>query len=84
MWINVTSVVWIMLCLAVLVGSAFAVTPLILVAVLILPVVLGGLNFANGSPSTWACLALSAIPYVLMTAVHSVLVLLYALATLDR
>lgn len=73
-----------MLCLVVLIGSTFAVTPLILVAVLILPVVLGGLNFANGSLSTWACLALSAIPYVLMTAVHSVLVLLYALATLDR
>ncbi|CAN0251919.1 unnamed protein product [Ascophyllum nodosum] len=83
MWINVSSVLWMLLCLAVLVGSAFAVTPFIILAVFLVPLIVGGLNFARGSLSTWACLALSAIPYVLMTAVHSVLVLLYALCTLD-
>ncbi|CAM9734345.1 unnamed protein product [Ectocarpus sp. 12 AP-2014] len=83
MWINVTSVLWMLLCAGTLVGSGFAVSPLIPVMIAIIPPVLAGLNTARGTIATWRYLCVAAVPFVLLTTVNSVLVLLYALATLD-
>ncbi|CAB1114147.1 unnamed protein product [Ectocarpus sp. CCAP 1310/34] len=83
MWINVTSVLWMLLCGGTLVGSGFAVSPLIPVMLVIIPPVLAGLNTARGTIATWRYLCVAAVPFVLLTTVNSVLVFLYALATLD-
>lgn len=84
MWINVSSVVWMVLCLAVLLGSGVAVSAYIPVGVFLIPLILGGLNLAGSSLPVWTSLTVSALPFVLLTAVHSVLVFLFALTTLDR
>ncbi|CAN0526189.1 unnamed protein product, partial [Ectocarpus sp. 12 AP-2014] len=83
MWINVTSVLWMLLCAGTLIGSGFAVSPLLPVMIAIIPPVLAGLNTARGTIATWCYLCVAAVPFVLLTTVNSVLVLLYALATLD-
>lgn len=73
------------ICLAVLIGASVTVSPYIGIAIVAVPVVLGALNSPDGaSPSTWLYHAVSSIPFILVTAVHSVLVFLFALATLDR
>lgn len=84
MWINVSSVIWILFCAGVMAGVTIVMTPWIAVVVLVAPLVVGGLNVAGASASYWAYMAMAAVPFALMTAVHSVLVLLYAVATLDR
>lgn len=84
MWINVSSMVWMLLCATVLIGASMAVSPYLVVAVILTPFVVGGLNSAGGSLASWASLAVSAVPFVLVSAVHSVLVFLFAMATLDR
>lgn len=84
MWINVSSMLWMLLCATVLIGASMAVSPYVVVAVVLTPFVVGGLNSAGGSLASWASFAVSAVPYVLVFAVHSVLVFLFAMATLDR
>lgn len=84
MWINITSVLWMALCLAVLVGSGVAVSPWVPVAVLVVPLVLAVLNSSKGMVVSFCYLTVAAVPFVLLTAVNSVLVFLYAMATLDR
>eukprot|EP00903_Cladosiphon_okamuranus_P012301 g11533.t1 len=80
MWFNLTSVLWMVLCLVALIGSGVAVSPYIPIAVVAIPVVLAGLNSSIGMLFT---LAVAAVPFVLLTTVNSVLVFLYAMATLD-
>lgn len=84
MWINVSSMVWMLLCATVLIGASLAVSPYVVVAVILTPFVVGGLNSAGGSLASWASLAVSSVPFVLVSSVHSVLVFLFAMATLDR
>ncbi|CAM9498935.1 unnamed protein product [Ectocarpus fasciculatus] len=83
MWINVTSVLWMLLCVGTLIGSGFAVSPLIPVMMALIPPVMAGLNSSRGTLATWRYLFVAAVPYVMLTTVNSVLVLLYAVATLD-
>lgn len=86
MWINVTSVLWMALCLVALLGSGVAVSPYIPIVVVVVPIMWAGLNSPMGIEmlGTWCYLAVAAVPFVLLTAVNSVLVFLYAMATLDR
>ena len=84
MWINVTSVLWMVLCLVALIGSGAAISLYIPIAVVVVPVVWAGLNSSMGMLGTWCYLAVAAVPFVLLTAVNSALVFLYAMATLDR
>lgn len=81
-----TSVLWMVLCLVALIGSAMAVSPYIPIAVVVVPVVWAGLNSSMGMHAlgTWCYLVVAAVPFVLLTAVNSVLVFLYSMATLDR
>eukprot|EP00752_Nemacystus_decipiens_P001489 g1463.t1 len=83
MWINVTSVLWMLLCLVALLGSGVAVSPYIPIAVVVVPVVWAGLNSSMGMRGSWCYLAVASVPFVLLTTVNSVLVFLYAMATLD-
>lgn len=73
-----------LLCALTLIGVSVLVTPWVGVGVLLAPFLLGALNVAGGDAAKWACMAMSAIPFVLVTSVHSVLVLLFAVATIDR
>lgn len=71
-------------CAIVLMGVSSVVTPWIAVVVLLAPVIVGGLNVAGFSLIYWAYLAVAAVPFALMTSVHSVLIFLFAVGTLDR
>lgn len=73
-----------LLCLVVLLGSGVAVSPYIPIAVVVVPFVWAGLNSSMGMLGTWCYLAVASVPFVLLTAVNSVLVFLYAMATVDR
>lgn len=84
MWINWTSVLWMAFCLAALIGTGVVVSPYLPLAVVVIPMVLAGLNSSRGICANWFHFAFAAVPFVLVTTVNSVLVLLYALASLDR
>lgn len=83
-WINVSSVLWMMLCGVVLLGVSVFGMYWIGPAVLIVPFLLGALNACGVDPERWAAMAMSAVPFVLVSSVHMVLVLLFAVATIDR
>lgn len=72
------------LCLTTLIGSGIAISPYIPVMVLVIPFVVAGLNSSTDMVATWCNFAVAALPFVLFTTVNSVLVFLYAMATLDR
>lgn len=84
MWINWTSVLWMAFCLAALIGAGVAVSPYLPLAVVVVPMLLAGLNSSRGICANWFHFVFAAVPFVLVTTVNSVLVFLYALATLDR
>lgn len=84
MWFNVSSAIWMGFCAIVLIGVSAVATPWIAVVVLLAPLLLAGLNVAGASGTYWAYMAVATVPYALLTSVHSVLILLYAIATLDR
>lgn len=84
MWINVSSVLWMLLCLAVMIGASITTIPYLAVAIVGACFVLAGLSAAGARLPTLGSLAVSALPFVLVTSVHAVLVFLFALATLDR
>lgn len=75
---------WMAFSALVLIGVSVFVTPWVGAVVLLAPFLLGALNVCGDTPTYWAWMALSAIPFVLVASVNSVLVLIFAVATLDR